>query len=35
MEQRNREDAELGLETEDWQEVKKMSGPRLVDAGGA
>ena len=35
MEQRNREDSELGMETEDWQEVKKMTGPRLVDTGGA
>ena len=34
MEQRNREDAELGLEAEDWQEVKKGTGPRLVDASG-
>ena len=35
MEQRNREDAELGIEAEGWQEVKKMTGPRLVEAGGA
>ena len=35
MEQRNREDAELGMEAEGWQEVKKMTGPRLVEAGGA
>ena len=35
MEQRNREDAKLGLEAEDWQEVKKVTGPRLVDASGA
>ena len=35
MEQRNREDAELGLEAEDWQEVKKGTGPRLVDTSGA
>ena len=34
MEQRNREDAELGLEAEDWQEVKKGKGPRLVDSSG-
>ena len=34
MEQRNREDTELGMETEDWQEVKKMTGPRLVETGG-
>ena len=34
MEQRNREDAELGLEAEDWQEVKKGTGPRLVDSSG-
>ena len=35
MEQWNREDAELGMEVEGWQEVKKMTGPRLVEAGGA
>ena len=34
MEQWNREYAELGMEAEGWQEVKKMTGPRLVEAGG-
>ena len=36
MEQRNRVDAEMGKEVEDWQKVEKGTGPRLVmEAGGA
>ena len=31
MEKRNREDAELRLETEGWTEVHKKTGPRLVE----
>ena len=34
MEQRNSEDAELGLEAEGWVEVNKGKGPRLVDSSG-
>ena len=34
MEQQNREDAEMGMEAEGWQEVNKMTGPRLVETGG-
>ena len=36
MEQRNRVDAEMGKEIEDWQKVEKGAGPRLVlETGGA
>ena len=35
MEQRNKEDAEMGMEAEGWQEVNKKTGPRLVETGGA
>ena len=36
MEQRNRVDAEMGKEVEDWQKVEKGAGPRLVlETGGA
>ena len=34
MEQRNKEDAEFGLEAEGWTEINKGKGPRLVDPSG-